>query len=115
MTRLTLPFPPSVNGYWRSYQGRNILSKAGREYQKAGAAALAGQQMPQLGEARVQVTLTLYPPDKRRRDVDNYSKAPLDLLTKAGLWADDCQIRRLITEFAEPCKGGRLEVEVVVL
>ena len=115
MTLLTLPWPPSVNGYWRSYQGRNILSKAGRAYQQAGAAALAGQQVPQLGTARVQVTLTLYPPDRRRRDVDNYIKAPLDLLTKAGLWADDCQIRRLITEFEEPCKGGRLEVEVVTL
>lgn len=112
MTLLTLPWPPSVNGYWRSYQGRNILSKAGRAYQQAGAAALAGQQVPQLGTARVQVTLTLYPPDRRRRDVDNYIKAPLDLLTTAGVWDDDSQIDRLTIERGPVVRGGRVDVEV---
>lgn len=29
---LTLPWPPSVNRYWRAVNGRNILSAEGRAY-----------------------------------------------------------------------------------
>lgn len=29
-------------------------------------------------------------PDKRRRDIDNYLKVPLDALVKSGLIKDDC-------------------------
>ena len=71
--------------------------------------------MPQLGTARVAVTLALYPPDKRRRDVDNYSKAVLDLLTKASVWDDDSQIDRLTIERGPVVRGGRVDVEVIQL
>ena len=27
-----LPWPPSVNGYWRTFRNRQIISKRGREY-----------------------------------------------------------------------------------
>jgi Holliday junction resolvase RusA-like endonuclease len=33
--------------------------------------------------------LELYPPDKRRRDGDNYFKAPMDYATRIGLIKDD--------------------------
>jgi crossover junction endodeoxyribonuclease RusA len=97
---LDLPFPPSVNGYWRAILRGNlctqIISKKGREYAEAvntfvNAAGLTTTPL----EGRLEVTILLCAPDRRRRDVDNYSKAVLDSLTKAGVWEDDSQIDRL--------------------
>ena len=35
MIEVTLPWPPTVNTYWRVFNGRSILSEKGREYRKA--------------------------------------------------------------------------------
>ena len=95
---ITLPFPPSVNGYWRATvdrrgRPRNILSKRGREYRTDATIAVA--ESGHLGEGvdgRLEVTLELYPPDKHKRDVDNYCKGVLDAMTHAGVWLDDEQV-----------------------
>ena len=94
--QIALPFPPSVNGYWRAYQGRNILSKRGREYRKRAVIDIQahGLAMARLS-GRLEVSLDLHPPDARRRDADNYCKGVLDALTHAGVWGDDEQIDRL--------------------
>ncbi|MBI0447198.1 RusA family crossover junction endodeoxyribonuclease [Deinococcus sp. DB0503] len=113
---MSLPFPPSVNRMWRSVQGRNILSAAGREYRKAGLASLDPQRLacwPRTG--RLSVSVTLCPPDARRRDVDNYLKAVLDLLTHGGVYVDDSQIDRLTITRGPVEKGGRVIVEVYPL
>jgi Holliday junction resolvase RusA-like endonuclease len=34
MIEVTLPFPPSVNTYWRTFRGRMIISAKGREYRE---------------------------------------------------------------------------------
>jgi Holliday junction resolvase RusA-like endonuclease len=39
---LQLPFPPSVNQYWRNFRGRTIISKAGRDYRAEVWSTLAG-------------------------------------------------------------------------
>lgn len=93
---IELPYPPSVNGYWRSVNSRNILSAKGRAYRGASVASIvrSGHGNTQLN-GRLEVSLDLYPPDARKRDVDNYSKGVLDALTHAGVWLDDEQIDRL--------------------
>jgi len=48
-----------------------------------------------LQEGRLSVRIEAYPPDKRKRDLDNLPKAPLDALTISGLWKDDSQIDEL--------------------
>ena len=35
MIEITLPWPPTVNTYWRNFNGRTIISAKGREYRKA--------------------------------------------------------------------------------
>jgi crossover junction endodeoxyribonuclease RusA len=55
---------------------------------------------------KLDVSIILYPPDIRVRDLDNYFKAPLDALTHARLWGDDSQIKRLSDEWGEKTKGG---------
>nr|WP_171967314.1 RusA family crossover junction endodeoxyribonuclease [Candidatus Hamiltonella defensa] len=94
--RIELPFPPSVNHYWVRTARRVYLSEAAKRFQRLTAIEVAQSSMKQghhpfLGD--VSVLLTLYLPDKRVRDVDNYPKGVLDALTKAGIWADDAQVR----------------------
>jgi len=88
----TLPFPVSVNRYWRTFRGRVIVSAIGRQYQKDVASAVAGIMPAKPIEGRIAVEILLHAADARRRDIDNSAKALLDAMTKAGIWQDDSQI-----------------------
>lgn len=106
---LHLPWPPSVNRYWRSVAGRVLISAEGRKYRSRIAAMLAGLT-PRCD--RLALAIHACPPDKRRRDLDNLLKAPLDALQHAGAYADDCQIDHLTIRRGPPCEGGRLTVVI---
>jgi crossover junction endodeoxyribonuclease RusA len=110
---LTLPYPPSVNTYWRAVRGRNILSKKAREYRVYGAIAVhlgAGNRQPIT--ARLAVTIHAYMPDRRRRDLDNILKPLLDVMQHAGVYADDEQIDDLRVVRCGVEKPGRVEIEI---
>jgi crossover junction endodeoxyribonuclease RusA len=104
---LCLPYPPSVNGYWRVFRGRQILSKRAREYRASVVELVTQQWGPGSlveASARLKVAFEVYPPTKRRIDLDNLPKGMLDALTHAGVWGDDSQIDDLrITRQA--CEG----------
>jgi crossover junction endodeoxyribonuclease RusA len=115
--RIPLPFPPSVNAIWRSIvikgAPRVLLSTVGREYRARVASLLARHGAPATGALRV--TIDAYPPDRRRRDVDNLAKATLDALTHAGVWGDDSQVidLRIRLHPASPIPGLIVEVESI--
>lgn len=104
---ILLPFPPSVNQLWRRVGARTILSRAGRLYRDRVTELLAG--MEPFGDARLEVEILVHPPDRRRRDLDNLTKASLDAIVHSGLIDDDSQIDRLVLERAQ-CKPGGLLV-----
>ena len=89
-----LPYPPSINGYWRTVRingkNRTLISKRGREY-RADVIQAIGKGIPALN-ARIKVEIRAFMPDKRRRDIDNILKSLNDSLTHAGVWNDDEQI-----------------------
>lgn len=92
--RLSLGVPPSTNTYYRSVAGRGVLiSKRGREY-RVEVAKACQDYVGSFGEsARLSILVVLRPPDRRRRDLDNFcGKALLDSLMKAGIFVDDSQI-----------------------
>lgn len=106
----TLPWPPSVNTYWRHVGHKTLISKKGREYRDQ-VCALYGNREPLTG--RVRVTVWAYMPDRRRRDLDNLLKAPLDAIAKAGWYLDDEQIDDLrIVRLPKDERGGRIDVRV---
>lgn len=79
--KLVLPFPPSVNTYWRApnkgpLKGRHLISAKGRAYQSAACVAIVEQLrfLPKPSTAPAAVEIMLYPPDERRRDIDNYTR-----------------------------------------
>ena len=108
---LTMPWPPSVNKYWRTFQGRMIISAEGRSYRKAVADQVFIQGGAKNYTGKLRVVIEAFRPDKRRRDLDNLLKAVLDGCTHAGVWEDDSNIVDLRIYWADTV-GGMLKVKV---
>lgn len=109
MIELALPWPPSINHYWRTWRGRVLLSREGRAYREAVGRALQGYRAPPL-TGRLEVRLVLHPPDRRRFDIDNRHKAPLDAMQHAGVFGNDEQIDALRIERGDVVPHGRVDV-----
>lgn len=116
MINVTLPWPPSVNQYWRTFRNRMILSAAGREYRKLAVGQVLAQlkTVITLKDKPLRVTIEAWRPDNRRRDLDNLLKAALDALAYAGVYEDDSQIRDLRIYWSEH-KGGVLVIKIEVM
>ena len=112
MFKLQLPFPPSVNTYWRHVGNRVLVSKKGRQYQTA-VSKLLNRKNIKTHDGDLIVDIRLIPPDRRRRDVDNSLKALLDAMQFGGAYHDDAQIVRLTVEKHQPDpENPRAEVVV---
>lgn len=82
-----------MNRYWRSIgRGRVIISKDGREYRERVISLCRGCKRL---TGPLWVRIEFYPPDKRRRDLDNLLKPLLDALAYGGVYEDDSQIDQL--------------------
>ena len=112
MIHLTLPFPPSVNRYWRHVNGKTLISRAGREFRDRVGQILAHRFFPKPLLEELAVAIDLHPPDHRRRDVDNYCKATLDAIEHAGVYVNDSQITHLEIDKGDPLPGGRVIVRI---
>ena len=111
MLSLTLPYPPSVNHYWRHYRGMTVLTPAARAYRTVAADAVAGCVPFSVG---VSITIYAHPPDRRRRDLDNVLKAVLDTITHSGAWDDDSQVQAIHAEWRPRDEAGEGWVDVMV-
>jgi len=89
---ITLPWPPSVNTYWRKWKNRMVISDAGRLYREAVMHQIMHGNPTAHFEGPIVMTVEAFRPDKRKRDLDNLLKAPLDALAHAGIYKDDSQI-----------------------
>lgn len=108
---LTLPYPVSVNQYYRSIpRGKFcsvILSQKGRDFKK---------RVSEIAECSITdkpiiVMIKIYPPTKRKYDVDNMLKSLLDSLIGVA-YEDDSQIQCLAISKEEVVSGGKCEVKI---
>ena len=111
---IVMPWPPTVNHYWRNVGGKVLISKAGREYRDAVWELSVENHWPKFGCDRVRVEIEAWMPDRRRRDLDNILKSLLDSLTHAGVWDDDSQIDDLRI-FRAPRIGGMCKVAIAAV
>ncbi len=112
---LHLPWPPSMNHYWRTRVvgtaktafASTYISKEGKAFQEAviEAVAAAGHSEAMI-DGRLCVSIRLHQPDRRKCDIDNRIKPLLDALTAARIWNDDSQVDRLRVDRGEIRKGA---------
>lgn len=112
MDQLVLPWPPSSNTYWRRNGPRYFITAAGIAYRQQ--VAILGREWRDrfAKEQRVSVIVEAYPPDKRRRDVDNIFKCLLDSMQWAKIYVDDSQIDRLFVERKAVEPPGKVIVSI---
>lgn len=110
---LHLPWPPTVNSYYKvTRNGQRYLDKKVRIFREAVGASVHEQMAGVSLDDSLFMEVYLFPPDRRKRDLDNYMKGLLDALTQAGLWEDDSQIDQLHIYRGEVVDGGSVRIEV---
>lgn len=113
-----LPWPPSVNRYWRRTERATLaIGARGKAFRTDVLAACleqlgAGWRTHVDPTARLRVRIMAAPPDRRRRDLDNVLKATLDALEHADVFRDDEQIDDLHIIRAAPAKPGRIVITI---
>lgn len=115
--RMTLPWPPSVNRYWRhptrgALAGRHLISEEGRRYRVSVIEVVRSTQTCERMQGSLCVRIDAYPPDRRRRDLDNILKSLLDSITHAGVIEDDSLIDDLHIVRRELRKNGAIEIQI---
>jgi crossover junction endodeoxyribonuclease RusA len=104
-----------MNTYWRNFRGRTVLSKGGRDYKLKVQEYVTVNNIQKLGTARLQASITIFPRDKRKIDIDNRIKALNDSLQEAGVFDDDEQFDLIIIKRGEIKQGGACTITISTL
>lgn len=107
-----LPYPPSVNTYWRANGKRRFISKEGVLFKTAVHAICVRDKIKSFGDKRLNVNIYIHPRSKRRFDLDNCLKSILDALMAANVYDDDSQIDVLSISRSDPIKDGKAVVSI---
>jgi crossover junction endodeoxyribonuclease RusA len=70
---------------------------------------IRSQQCKTLTSKQLRLELYVYPPDLKKRDLDNLCKAVLDALQRAGIYGDDFYIQQLYLQRMEVKKHGEIK------
>ena len=90
-----------------------IISAKGRDYRKA-VELLVAKELVIIRHKPMRVEIEAFRPDRRKRDLDNLLKAPLDAMTHCRVWDDDSQIQELSIKWGEGIKG-MLKIKITEL
>jgi len=93
-----------------------LVSREGRRYRERVRALLAAVRLsPDTStfRGRLDMVVTLHPPDRRRRDIDNSMKGLLDALEYAGVYEDDSQIDHLTIDRGAVVPRGSCTIDIV--
>jgi len=101
---LELPWPVSINRYLRRSGVRMHTTNEAKAYRRDVGWLCKGAH--RFGAARLALHIQAFPPDNRKRDLDNVQKVLCDALMHAGLFDDDSQIDDLHIERGPVRKGA---------
>ena len=111
---IDLPWPPSINHYWRHTKNGHYISNEGKTYRQLVLFHGLKYRDKFPKDARLSVYIEAYPPDKRKRDLDNVLKSLLDALQHAGIYQDDSQID-LLTIIRKSPLNGIVKIEIITI
>lgn len=104
-----LPWPPSVNNYFKRNGRRTFLPKEALVFRDEVAKAF-GKLEPETGYLHLMIDQ--HPKNNVRRDIDNYIKPLMDAMQVCGVMVDDVQVKRLSVVRGENIEGGCCFVKV---
>jgi len=111
MVSLLLPWPPTVNHYWKRSYKRFYVGEKGVNYRNEVVILASKFKNSYVNNERLRIDIEAHPPDKRRRDLDNIFKCLLDSLQYAGVYSDDNQLDQIYIERKTP-RNGQLLVTI---
>jgi crossover junction endodeoxyribonuclease RusA len=108
---LTLPFPPSTNNLFRNAGKRRIKTDRYTRWITEAGWWLSFHNVPRLSGPYA-LALTLHPPTRAARDLDNFVKAVSDLLVAHEVIDGDHLARRIVLEWSDipPAKPGSVTI-----
>ena len=109
---LSLPFTPTGNHSTKHSGGKHYTTQAVKRYHLEVAALAMAQGADKTLLGPIRVVAEVFPPDRRRRDLDNTWKVLGDAMTKANVWKDDSQIIDLRLVKGEVRQGGMVVVSI---
>jgi len=129
MIELELPWPPSVNNYkqvgrmittanGKLLQTRKNSPETNRYYYEAWVVIRSYKFSHDVKlpiSATISLEVDVFPPDSRKRDLDNILKVLLDSLVRGGLIVDDSQVARLLVERKAIIPQGKVIIRVTEL
>ena len=116
MYSFELPFPPSNNTYYRRTSKGMRISEKGRSYKCQVKRCMSRYGLANESIASdVHLDIDVYPPDKRKRDLDNLFKGVFDSLTDCGYWIDDSQVKKLGATMKPVDPNPRIEIFINVI
>lgn len=93
---LELPYPPSINHYYKKNKfGGFYIGRVGKKYRSDVSYKIIKISNIKI-QSKVELIVDIYPPDRRRRDIDNILKCLFDAIQDSGIIKDDSQIYKLI-------------------
>lgn len=110
MIRFDMPYPPSINHYYVRTQRGTAVGPKGKSYRRDVSLLLTPYKHQFKPEDRLTVTINVFPPDNRKRDIDNILKCCLDSLQESFIIPDDNQIDMLTIIRRDVIKGGHLSL-----
>jgi crossover junction endodeoxyribonuclease RusA len=109
---LTIPYPPSVNHYYCKTKGRYYLAEPVITFRKAVWSIFKASGQKGFKDEELFCNVTVWLPDKRRRDIDNVLKGLFDSLQWAGCVNNDVWIKKLTIEILGIERGGSCSVSL---
>ena len=107
--RFELPYPPSINHYY-VHTARGVkLGDKGQSYRRD-AFYLLTPFRGKCQDKKIAVTINVFPPDKRKRDIDNILKCLLDAMEHANVYENDNNIDMLTVIRRHNVPNGAVQI-----
>ncbi|QDU34285.1 Crossover junction endodeoxyribonuclease RusA [Poriferisphaera corsica] len=88
-----------------------IIDERGRAYRNT-VGLIANSQTKEPFTEKASLEIDAYPPDGRKRDLDNILKALLDAIEKAGVIENDSQFDEIRVSRKSKYKGGKVVIRI---
>jgi crossover junction endodeoxyribonuclease RusA len=95
---------------YANVRGRKVKTKIGRDYQKTVKKICIANYANHKLEGSLKINIEAYPPDRRKRDIDNILKSLLDSVQSGDVFNDDSQIIELSIRKNPPSEGGHVHL-----